>query len=231
MTEDTVQRPGHASEIQRVDEQPGVSDLPAAPAAHESPELIVGGSSQPRRLLLEGAERSELALLLDDAFHGGGAERPDQLILQILHAHVEPERLHVGAGETGAEAGPLEAALEVTLLGRVTEACQPDAEPPWTESIQEAPDVLRASDRCDGDALGVEIPVPALGQRFEREPIADPLNEHNRPDVERDPLRVFSWARQDLNLRPLACEASALPLSYAPGEREAYHPLVVVLRA
>lgn len=24
------------------------------------------------------------------------------------------------------------------------------------------------------------------------------------------------WARQDLNLRPLACEASALPLSYAP---------------
>src|SRR6266540_7487081 len=25
------------------------------------------------------------------------------------------------------------------------------------------------------------------------------------------------WARQDLNLRPLACEASALPLSHAPG--------------
>jgi hypothetical protein len=25
------------------------------------------------------------------------------------------------------------------------------------------------------------------------------------------------WARQVLNLRPLACEASALPLSYAPG--------------
>jgi hypothetical protein len=27
------------------------------------------------------------------------------------------------------------------------------------------------------------------------------------------------WARQDLNLRPLACEASALPLSYAPGSK------------
>ena len=28
------------------------------------------------------------------------------------------------------------------------------------------------------------------------------------------------WARQVLNLRPLACEASALPLSYAPGRQE-----------
>jgi hypothetical protein len=31
------------------------------------------------------------------------------------------------------------------------------------------------------------------------------------------------WARQVLNLRPLACEASALPLSYAPVGRAAYH--------
>ncbi len=27
------------------------------------------------------------------------------------------------------------------------------------------------------------------------------------------------WAQQDLNLRPLACKASALPLSYAPDAR------------
>ena len=30
-------------------------------------------------------------------------------------------------------------------------------------------------------------------------------------------FRRVPWARQVLNLRPLACEASALPLSYAPG--------------
>ena len=30
------------------------------------------------------------------------------------------------------------------------------------------------------------------------------------------PARRCWWARQVLNLRPLACEASALPLSYAP---------------
>src|SRR3990170_6356419 len=32
----------------------------------------------------------------------------------------------------------------------------------------------------------------------------------------RCPDTTHWWARQDLNLRPLACEASALPLSYAP---------------
>jgi hypothetical protein len=32
------------------------------------------------------------------------------------------------------------------------------------------------------------------------------------------------WARLDLNQRPLACEASALPLSYAPGGLRRYHP-------
>ena len=29
------------------------------------------------------------------------------------------------------------------------------------------------------------------------------------------------WARQGLNLRPLPCEGSALPLSYAPAARRA----------
>jgi hypothetical protein len=32
--------------------------------------------------------------------------------------------------------------------------------------------------------------------------------------------RFFSWARRVSNLRPLACEASALPLSYAPWRPE-----------
>ncbi len=32
-------------------------------------------------------------------------------------------------------------------------------------------------------------------------------------------LRFLWWARQDLNLRPLRCQRSALPLSYAPANR------------
>lgn len=31
---------------------------------------------------------------------------------------------------------------------------------------------------------------------------------------------VMEWAQLGLNQRPLACEASALPLSYAPFRRE-----------
>jgi hypothetical protein len=38
------------------------------------------------------------------------------------------------------------------------------------------------------------------------------------PDVDAEDMRqaLHSWARRVSNLRPLACEASALPLSYAP---------------
>ena len=46
------------------------------------------------------------------------------------------------------------------------------------------------------------------GVRF----VGDSLHGHRRASAARS-----SWARQVLNLRPLACEASALPLSYAPG--------------
>ena len=35
---------------------------------------------------------------------------------------------------------------------------------------------------------------------------------------------VMWWAREVLNLRPLACEASALPLSYAPSTGEDMRP-------
>src|SRR5207245_1525210 len=124
-----VERPRHLAEIERLDEQPRVSDLPPAAAAHEAPKLLLGGPSLPRSLLLQGAERSELALTVDDLFHGGGAESADQLVLQVCDAHVEAQLFHPVACEVGAEAGPLETALEVAILSGVAETCQPDVEP------------------------------------------------------------------------------------------------------
>jgi hypothetical protein len=44
-------------------------------------------------------------------------------------------------------------------------------------------DGLSATDRHDGDALGVEIPAAALGQRFERLPVADPFDEDDGTQV------------------------------------------------
>jgi hypothetical protein len=42
-------------------------------------------------------------------------------------------------------------------------------------------------------------------------------NGQLRPKKTRHLRRVFSWARLGSNQRPPACEAGALPLSYAPG--------------
>jgi hypothetical protein len=180
MVKYTVQRPRHLGKIQRVDEQGRVLDLPAAAAAHEAPKLLLIRPFLPRGLLLEGAEGSQVALRVNDLFHGGGTESADQLVLQVCDAHVETESFHVGAGEVRAEAGPLETALEVALLSGVTKARQPDVKPLRTEQIQEASDGLRTPYRQDGDALGVEIPTAALSERFERALVADPFNKHDR---------------------------------------------------
>jgi hypothetical protein len=135
--------------------------------------------SSPRRLLLEGAERSEISLSVDDLFDGGGTEGADQLVLQVGDAHVETESLHIGASEVGAEAGPLETALEVALLCGVTEACQSDVQSPRAEQVQEASDGLCTTDWHHRNALSVEIPTTAFSQRFERDLVADPFDKHD----------------------------------------------------
>ena len=190
MSEYEVERPRDLAEIKRIDEQARVSDLAAAAAAHKAAKLPVNGPSLPRRLLLERAERSKFTLSVHDVFHGRGTEGADQLVLQVRDADVETERFHVGAGEVGAEAGPLETAPEVALLCGVTEARQSDVGPPRAEQIQESPDCLRTPDWHDGNALSVEIPPTALGQRFERNLVADPFNEHDRTRVHARVQRV-----------------------------------------
>jgi hypothetical protein len=132
-------------------------------------------------LLLERAEGSKLSLGGNDPFYGSGAESADQLILQVDDAHIEAECFHVGAGEIGAEAGPLEPAPEVSLLCGVTETREPDVQPSRAKQIQEAPNGLRAPDRHDGNPLGVKVPTTAFSERFQCTLIADPLDEHNRP--------------------------------------------------
>ena len=180
MSKYTVQWPRHLGRSQRVDEQGRGLDLPAAVGAEEAPELLLIGPSSPCRLLLKGAERFKVTLSVDDLFHGGGTEGADQLVLQVCGAHVETECFHIGASEVGAEAGPLETALEDALLCGVTEARQSDVKPLRAEQIQEASYSLRTPDRHDGSALSVEIPTMARSERFERELVADPFDKHDR---------------------------------------------------
>ena len=186
-----VERPRHLAEIKCLDEEAGVSDLPPAAAAHEAPELLLNRSSLPGRLLLEGAEGPEVSLSVDDLFHGGGTESADQLVLQVCDAHVETESFQIGASEVGAEAGPLEAALELALLGGVTEPRQAHVEPLRPEPVQEPCDGLRTPDWHNGNALGVKIPTTALSERFERAAVADALDEHDRTRILAH-IRIFT---------------------------------------
>ena len=150
--------------MQRVDEQARVSDLPASATTHEAPKLLLSAPSLPRRLLLEGAERSKLTLGLENLFHRGGTERADQLILQVCDTHVETERFHIGTTEVGAEAGPLEPAADVALLPGVTQPGQGEVQPAGAEQPQVAPDAPGTAHRHDGDALGGKVPAAvALG--------------------------------------------------------------------
>jgi hypothetical protein len=180
MGEDTVQRPRHAAQVERFDEQARVADLAAAAAAHEAPKLFLDGPPLPRGLLLERPEGAEVTLSVDDLFHRGSAESADEFLLQVCDAHVETEPLHLGTTELRAEAGSLETAPELVLLRDVVETREPEAKPRRAIVVDEPSDRLRTTHRHDANALGVEVPTAALGQSFERALVADPFDEHDR---------------------------------------------------
>ena len=179
MSKHAVERPRHFIEVERLDEMTRVPDLPSRAAAHEAPQLLLDGPFSPLGLLLHRAERSEVAVRLDDLDDRGDTESADQLVLEIRVAHVEPESFHVGSTELGAEAGPLESASEVDLLSGVTESRQLDVEPPRPEALQKPPDGLCATDGHDGHSFRGESPAAPLGERFDSTLVADPFDEHD----------------------------------------------------
>src|ERR1700674_3294671 len=175
--QDAVERPGHPVEIQRPHEHSGGLDLSAPLRPEEAAQLLLVASSAPLRLVLEGAERFELTLRIDDALHDGGPKGTNQLVLQVGDADIETEPLHVAARQVGTEAGALETALKVALFTGVAQTGQPEAQPMRTESFQEASNVRRAAHGHDGNASSLEMVTAAGGERVERKPVANPLNE------------------------------------------------------
>jgi hypothetical protein len=119
-----------------------------------------------RGLLLVGAKRSQLPVRGQDLLHRGSTEATDQLVLQILFAHVEAESFHLRAAEVDTKAGALESASERSLLSRVAETREPGVGATRAVPVQEPTDRLRAPDRQNGDALGREIPATSDRQRL-----------------------------------------------------------------
>ena len=183
MGQQALQRSWHAVEVERFHEQPRILDLAPTAGAHESPQLLFHGAAELGGLLLQDAERAQVAVGLHDPLHPRCAEGSNQLVFEVEHAHEETERLHPRSVQARPEPGPLETTDEVALLPRVAEAGEFEVEAGGTEQAEELGDRLRASDRNDGDAFGGQIAAPPCREHLGRYPIAVTLDQHNTPQM------------------------------------------------
>ena len=176
MLEHPIERPRYVVEVQRVDEQARVPDLPVVqPTAElrlERPVLMC-------RLLLKGAKGRQLTLGFGDSKQRGGAYGTDQLLLQVCDANVEAEGLHLRAVHVRAEAGAFDTSLEGVLLRSITEARHLHVQASRPVDLEDAADGLCPSDRNDRYPLSGKVPTPPLGERLDRDLVADPLDEHD----------------------------------------------------
>lgn len=130
-----------------------------------------------RRLLLEPAERNELALSVEDVLDGRRAKGADQFILEVGVAPEEARRFGACTRAFCTEPRPRQAASDVPLFPKVIQAGQPKVEPLWAQCLREPQDVRRTSDRHDNDAFGVQIPTSSSCQRVEGCLVTPPLDQ------------------------------------------------------
>jgi hypothetical protein len=180
MGEDSVEWPRDALEIERIDEEAGIADLAASAAAQEPPKLLLVGPAAPLRHLLERPKPTEITVGAKDCFDGRRTERPDELILQICDAHVEPKLLQVHTSEVGAKTGALECPAKHRLLFCIAQSREPRAIIPWTELVEESCDAVGASEPNNADVRRYKVHPASLGQRLDRDLVAHALNDHDR---------------------------------------------------
>ena len=121
-----------------------------------SAQLLLDGSPAPEELVLEVAKGVELALRGDYFLHTVGAERADQLVLEILDADKSRIAEHAPEPPLLAEVAQSGDPLALVLRGR-------------------SPDRLRAADGDDLDPLEVQAEPP--GHCLEGDPVGDPFDE------------------------------------------------------
>ena len=146
---------GTRVEIQRLDEQARVADLAAAAAAHEAPELLLGG--RPRhagcfwRVRNAGRSPSRRPPVRRRRRRGRGSVRP-----RGRRRTRRSRASHLGAREIGAEAGTLEPRRKSRSSPASQRPASPTSSPCGPNRSRKRPIVLRAAHRHDGHALGVE---------------------------------------------------------------------------
>src|SRR5450432_1235895 len=84
-----VERRRHAVELERVDEQAAVAHLAPGAGAEKAAQLGMQLAAALRGLVLEAAERRELALGTQHTLHRRRAQGADQLVFQVGIAGIE----------------------------------------------------------------------------------------------------------------------------------------------
>ena len=105
-----------------------------------------------------------------------------------------------------AQMGHQDARLTLQVYAQVIQRQRIDIDLVW--------ELMRfADDRMPGRAPDEGCLTQRMAQCATQAPLVESTSQCGDP---RSPCKGGGWARRVSNLRPLACEASALPLSYAP---------------
>ena len=184
-----VDRLGDAVQPDGFREQPRVPVLPSGVDADEAMDLLLAGACSVEGLVLHPPERRELAFTLDHSFGVGRCQRPDELVLQVGGADVEPERRELCTIEATSDARALEPTREVLLFGEIVEARESQVPSLWSEEREETSDVRGAPHRDDEDALVAKVAFAPRGHDLERDPVTDAFDENDGGRVESIPDR------------------------------------------
>ena len=190
-----VERRRHAVELERVDEQGAVADLASGAGAEKAAQLRMQVAAALRGLVLEAAERRELALGIEHTLHRRRADGADQLVFQVGIAGIEAVVLDA---LVRGHAGTLEAAPHVAQLGDVAEPGQPHAQALRTERLHEALQVGGAADGDDDDAFGLQVAAATAGEGFEGGLVAPAFDEDGgmRVNSDHEVTRVVGGSRR-----------------------------------
>ena len=149
--------------------------------ADEPPELRLLTPSALGRLPLEPPQGLQFALRLDHAFDAGDPESADQFFLEVPVTPEETGPLEILARIVNREAGLLEGARDPVFLACIVE---PDHLGPTRECRQRGKEPAKGMRSADGEDLDpkrVEVNVAAPSQGFERNLVAPPFHDHDRP--------------------------------------------------
>src|SRR6266853_229730 len=148
-------------EVERIDQESGVESLAAGMRADEATHMLERAAAALGGLLLQAAQRPQLALSLDHVFDCFETDGANQLVLEVGVAHIEVD----------LEAGVIDGPPEDVLLPRVDQPCELHLGAVRLQLLEVSPNRMRAADGHDLYAVCGQVATATLRQRFQRDAI------------------------------------------------------------